>query len=54
MWTNENPGCYDRSKLRYSSDLTDGEWAFVEPLIPPAKRDVNKRTVDILLISAEI
>lgn len=47
MWTNENRGRYDRSRLRYPSDLTDGEWALVAPLIPPAKRGGNKRTVDV-------
>jgi transposase len=47
VWTNENRGRYDRSKLRYPSDLTDAEWALVEPLIPPAKRGGNKRTVDV-------
>ena len=36
MWTAKNRGRYDRSKLRYPSDLTDDEWAFVKPLIPPA------------------
>lgn len=45
MWTSENRGRYDRSKLRYPSDLTDEEWALVEPLIPPAKRGGNKRSV---------
>lgn len=47
MWTNENRGLYDRSKLRYPSDLTDAEWALVWPLIPPSKRGGNKRTVNI-------
>jgi transposase len=47
MWTNENRHRYDRSKLRYPSDLTDEEWALIEPEIPPAKRGGNKRTVDI-------
>ena len=37
MWTTENRIRYDRSKLRYPSDLTDEEWAFIKPLIPPAK-----------------
>jgi transposase len=46
MWTTENRGRYDRGKLRYPSDLTDAEWALVGPLIPPAKRGGNKRTVD--------
>ncbi len=31
MWTAENRGRYDRSKLRYPSDLTDEEWAHVAP-----------------------
>ncbi|MFC7544545.1 hypothetical protein ACFQU2_42445 [Siccirubricoccus deserti] len=26
MWTQENRARYDRSKLRYPSDLTDEEW----------------------------
>src|ERR1700726_3263827 len=47
MWTKENRGRYDRSRLRYPSDLTDEEWALVEPLIAPAKRGGNKRTVDV-------
>jgi transposase len=47
MWTTENRKRYDRSQLRYPSDLTDAEWAYVAPLIPPAKRGGNKRTVDI-------
>ncbi len=41
MWTNENRGRYDRSRLRYPSDLTDEEWAHVAPLLPP----VNVREV---------
>ena len=47
MWTAKNRGRYDRSKLRYPSDLTDDEWAHVELLIPPAKRGGNKRHVDV-------
>jgi transposase len=46
MWTPENRPKYDRSKLRYPSDVTDEEWAIVGPLIPPAKRGGNKRTID--------
>jgi transposase len=46
MWTSENRARYDRSKLRYPSDLTDAEWAHVEPLIPPARRGGNRRHVD--------
>jgi hypothetical protein len=38
MWPNENRARYDRSRLRYPSDLSDDEWKLVEPLIPPGKR----------------
>lgn len=37
MWTAANRDRYDRSRLRYPSDLTDTEWNLIEPLIPPAK-----------------
>src|SRR5277367_4689797 len=47
MWTSENRGRYDRSGLRYPSDLTNEEWALVEPLIPPGRRGGAKRTVDV-------
>ena len=36
MWTQDNRGRYDRCRMRYPSDLTDEEWAHVEPLIPAA------------------
>jgi transposase len=45
MWTAENRGRYDRSKLRYPSDLTNEEWQLIEPLIPPGKSGGGKRTV---------
>ena len=47
MWTRENRGLYERKGLRYPSDLTDQEWALIEPLIPPAKRGGRRRTVDV-------
>jgi transposase len=47
MWTVENRGHYDRSTLRYPSDVTDEEGAVLEPLIPAAKRGGNKRTVNL-------
>ena len=45
MWTSKNRARYDRSKLRYPSDLTEEEWRLVEPLIPPGKTGGGKRTV---------
>jgi transposase len=47
MWTDENRARYDRSRLRYPSDLTDAEWALVRPCIPPCKRGGRQRTVDL-------
>ena len=47
MWTKKNRGCYDRSRLRYPSDLTDEEWSLVGAEIPAAKRGGNRRTVDV-------
>ena len=44
MWTNENRTRYDRNRLRYPSDLTDAEWAHVEPL-SAGKRGGNRRHV---------
>jgi transposase len=46
MWTTETRARHDRSKLRYPSDLTDDEWALVEPEIPPAKRGGRPRQKD--------
>jgi transposase len=43
----QKPCSYDRSRLRYPSDLTDDEWALIEGFIPPAKRGGNKRTVNL-------
>jgi transposase len=43
MWTNENRARYNRDHLHYPSDLTDDEWALVEPFIPPAKGGGGKR-----------
>ena len=47
MWTQANRSRYDRSGLRYPSDLTDAEWAVIAPLIAPGKRGGDKRTVDL-------
>jgi transposase len=47
MWTVESRKRYERSHLRYPSDLTDEEWQHVEPLIPLAKPGGRKREVNI-------
>ena len=47
MWTPETRRRHNRDGLRYTHDLTDEEWAEIAPLIPPAKRGGNKRTVEL-------
>ena len=47
MWKPEHRRAADRRGLRYDSDLTDAEWALVEPLIRPAKRGGRPRTVNV-------
>jgi transposase len=45
VWTIKNRQAYERTDLRYPSDLTDAEWALVGPLIPPAKHGGRRRTI---------
>lgn len=47
MWKPEHRAAAERRGLRYPSDLTDAEWALVEPLIPPAKHGGRHREVNI-------
>src|SRR5271167_1533462 len=47
MWTVKNRPRYNRDHLRYPSDVTDEEWAHIEPHIPPAKSGGNKRRVKL-------
>jgi hypothetical protein len=37
MWTEITQRKYEREGQRYASDLTDGEWALIEPHMPAAK-----------------
>jgi putative transposase len=37
VWTDANRARYDRRGQRYPSDLTDAEWAILEPLLPVAQ-----------------
>ena len=47
MWTKQHRKTYKRSDERYPSDLTDAEWAHLEPLIPPAKSGGRPRGTDM-------
>ena len=47
MWKPEHRRAADRHGLRYPSDLSDREWALIEPAIPPAKRGGRRREVNV-------
>ncbi len=47
MSTPEQRRAANRGSLRYPSDLTDAEWAIVEPLIPPAKHGGRRRSINV-------
>ena len=44
MWTPTTRRRYSRSGPRYASDLTDAEWALIEPLLPAARRRGRPRS----------
>jgi putative transposase len=44
MWTASARQQYQRSDRRYATDLTDAEFALIEPLLPPAKSGGRRRT----------
>ena len=45
MWKPEHRQAAERHGLRYPSDLSDAEWALVEPMVPPAKHGGRPRDV---------
>jgi transposase len=47
MWTREHRETYRQVGGRFPSDLTDAEWARLEPLIPPADPGGRPRTTDM-------
>ena len=47
MWKPEHRRAAARPGLRYPSDLTDAEWALVEPMIPPARHGGRPRNVNV-------
>jgi transposase len=47
MWKPEHRRAADRHSLRYPSELSDSEWALIEPAIPPAKRGGRRREVNV-------
>ena len=46
-WTETTRRQYRREDLRYASDMTDDEWALIEPHLPPPRRLGRPRTTDL-------
>jgi transposase len=46
-WTETARRDYGRRGCRYSSDLTDDEWALVQPFLPSARPTGRPRTTDL-------
>jgi len=47
MWTEITRRKYERGGQRYASDLTDGEWALIEPHMPAAKPLGRPREIEL-------
>jgi transposase len=47
VWTKITRPKYERAGQRYSSDLTDAEWALIEPYMPATKRLGRPRETDL-------
>jgi transposase len=47
MWTEITRPKYERAGQRYASDLTDAEWALIEPRMPTRKRLGRPRETDL-------
>jgi transposase len=47
MWTEITRRKYDREGQRYASDLTDQEWALIEPHMPAVKRLGRPRETEL-------
>ena len=54
MWTEITRPKYERPGLRYASDLRDGEWSLIMPLLTPAKRLGRPRTTDLRQVVSAI
>ena len=46
-WNETTREKYKRSSDRYESDLTDGEWRVIEPLLPAPSKLGRRRSVDL-------
>ena len=47
MWTDSTRRQYERRNGRYTTDLTDAEFALIEPLLPPPRRWGRPRTTSL-------
>jgi transposase len=50
IWTDSARRQYQRLGRRYSSDLTDEEFALIGPMLPPAKGGGQRRGTDLRIV----
>ena len=53
-WTETTRRQYRRDGLRYASNLTDAEWALIEPLLPPPAPVGRPRRTDLRRVAEAI
>jgi transposase len=46
MWTEDNRKTYEHKTARYPSDLTDAEWALIEPFLPPPTKSRRHKALE--------
>ena len=51
MWTEITRRKYEREGQRYASDLTDAEWAVIEPHMPAVKRLGRPRETELRAVA---
>jgi transposase len=54
VWTPFTRADHDRSSQRYASDMTDREWSFIAPFMPPQPTRGRKRKTDLRSVVAAI
>ena len=47
MWTEQARDLHQPRTELYPSDMTDGEWRVIEPMIPPPRQGGRKRETDM-------
>jgi len=47
MWTDDHRDTHKPRSGRYPSDISDEEWALIEPMLPPPRTGGRRRVTDM-------